>query len=61
MWFEVPVVFATQNDVWKRDIDISGSSPVVAGTPHYYPYFYDYVYGGLNTIAVDITNTGQRS
>ena len=60
MWFEVPVVFATQNDVWKRDIDISGSSPVVAGTPHYYPYFYDYVYGGLNTIAVDITNTGRE-
>ena len=59
-WYECPVTFKTQSDVWRRDIFISSSQPEPFGEALVYPFFYEYEYGGAAVWAVNITNAGRE-
>lgn len=58
-WYECAFELKTQSDIWRRDIEINSNQGEQFGSPLVYPYFYPFVYGGQNTIAVDITNIGR--
>lgn len=59
-WYEVNVTFLTLSDIWYRDKKVVSKDASQVGTPHTYPYFYPYVYGGKNVLAVDINNQGRE-
>lgn len=60
-YYECETTFATQTDVWKRDIYLSIKGELVMqGEPLVYPYIYPYVLGGRNLYAIEINNSGRE-
>lgn len=60
-WYECEVTFATQSDVWKRDVYlIIDGARKMRGEPLVYPYKYTYVLGGRDIYEIQIPNTGRE-
>lgn len=59
--YECAVTFTPQSDVWKSDHTYKIADVANAGTALVYPYVYPYVYGGNETLALNIDNKGRET
>lgn len=58
--YEISVTFATQDDVWNRDVYYQINDLSEVGQALVYPYIYPYEYGGRNALAIEINNKGRE-
>ena len=61
-YFECATIITPQSDVWKRDVQFEAEIDTKnIGEPLVYPFTYPYVFGGRNTISLEIENTGRET
>ena len=58
--YEIPITFATQDDVWNKDVLYVVPDLVNVGDALVYPYTYTYVYGGRSIFSIEEENKGRE-
>lgn len=59
--YECAVTFTPQSDVWKSDHKYKVADVATVGEALVYPYVYPYMYGGKETLALNIDNSGRET